>query len=133
MIIWPRNGNMLGGTEVNITGPCFIEETFFLCKWGDGPESEISVGETTFIEDHHTDIRGRCVQPTIFYNGRINLSISLDDGVTWDWKGEFNLGMNFGLFSNHIYQKYILFGLNYRTINNVFVFSSGPISVSAVG
>lgn len=93
LIIWPRMGNMLGGTEVNITGPCFIEETFFLCKWGDGLGSDITVGETTYIEDHHTDFRGRCIQPPVYMIGRINLSISLDDGVTWDWKTEYTVGM----------------------------------------
>lgn len=90
--IWPRNGNMLGGQEVNITGPCFIGETFFLCKWGDHADADVTVGETTFINEEHTDYRGRCIQPTMFYNGKINLSISLDDGLTFEWKAEFNIG-----------------------------------------
>ncbi len=90
--IWPRSGNMLGGQEVNITGPCFGRKTNFLCKWGDGYDAPITVGEVTFYMTNASEIRGRCVQPTIYYNGRVNLSLSLDDGQTFKWKQEFNIG-----------------------------------------
>jgi hypothetical protein len=84
---------MLGGQEVNITGPCFNGKTFFLCKWGDGFDAPITNGETTFIDTNHSNIRGRCIQPTIYFNGRVNLSISMDDGQTFEWKSEFNIGV----------------------------------------
>lgn len=84
---------MLGGQEVNVTGPCFLDTTFFYCKWGDGFDAPITVGETTFYGANHSDIRGRCVQPIIYYNGRVNLSISLDLGKTYEWKAEFSIGM----------------------------------------
>jgi hypothetical protein len=95
--IWPLNGNMLGGEEVNITGPCFGSLTYFLCKWGDGIDSVVTIGETTFYGEYHSDIKGRCIQPAIFYNGRLNLSISLDSGETYHWKAEYNIG-KFRLF-----------------------------------
>ena len=84
---------MLGGQEVNITGPCFGQNSFFYCKWGDGFDAPITIGETTFFGELHIEIRGRCIQPIIYYNGRFNLSISLDEGKTYEWKAEFNIGM----------------------------------------
>lgn len=84
---------MLGGQEVNITGPCFHGNTFFLCKWGDSYDAPVTIGETTFLYHNHSEIRSRCVQPTIYFNGRINLSISLDEGQTFEWKTEYNIGI----------------------------------------
>lgn len=92
LYIWPRNGNMLGGQEVNVTGPCFDENKFFLCKWGDGQDAPITIGEATFLYHNQSNIRARCVQPTIYFNGRLNLSISLDEGQTFIWKSEYNIG-----------------------------------------
>lgn len=83
---------MLGGQEVNVTGPCFMDQTFFLCKWGDGFDAPVTIGETTFLGHNHSDVRGRCIQPTMYYNGRVNLSLSLDEGLTFEWKTEYNIG-----------------------------------------
>jgi hypothetical protein len=91
--IWPRNGIMLGGQEVNITGPCFNDKYHFLCKWGDGYDAVVTPGEVVHLYSNLSTIKGRCVQPKLFYNGRLNLSISLDGGITFDWKSEFNIGM----------------------------------------
>jgi hypothetical protein len=88
---------MLGGEEVNVTGPCFGNRTFFLCKWGDGSDAVVSIGETTFYGEYYSEIKGRCIQPVIFHNGRLNLSISFDDGKTFDWKTEYTIG-TFRLF-----------------------------------
>jgi hypothetical protein len=83
---------MLGGQEVNVTGPCFNGRTNFLCKWGDGYDAPVTIGEVTFYMMNASEIRGRCVMPTIYYNGRVNLSLSLDDGRSFAWKQEFNIG-----------------------------------------
>ena len=83
---------MLGGQEVNITGPCLHNLTYFKCKWGDGYNAPITIGEATSINSGFSDIRARCVQPLLYYNGRINLSISLDEGQTYDWKAEYTIG-----------------------------------------
>ena len=42
--IWPRNGNLLGGQEVNITGPCFNKFSIFHCKWGDWYDAPVTIG-----------------------------------------------------------------------------------------
>lgn len=99
--IWPRSGNMLGGQEVNITGPCLENIEYFHCKWGDWYNAPITIGEPTLIGDpllsrnsFISRIRGRCIQPLLYYNGRLNLSISLDGGKTFDWRSEYAIGTN---------------------------------------
>jgi hypothetical protein len=88
---------MLGGQEVNITGPCFgyhpdptsdyfipFEKTY--CRWGDDPvNSPITMAEVI------TMLRARCVMPKIFFNGRINLFVSTDGARTFRWKAEFSI------------------------------------------
>jgi hypothetical protein len=84
---------MLGGQEVNITGPCLHNITYFKCKWGDSFDAPITIGEATTINFDFSEIRGRCVQPLIYHNGRLNLSISLDDGEKFEWKAEYTIGI----------------------------------------
>lgn len=96
LFIWPRFGNMLGGQEVNITGPCFgyhpdptsddfkpYERTF--CRWGDDLDSIVTMAEVI------TMLRARCVMPQMWFNGRINLWISIDNGISYEWKAEFTV------------------------------------------
>ena len=88
---------MLGGQEVNITGPCFQDRHVFHCRWGDWYGAAVTVGEVPkygFGSDTGkvNYLKGRCVQPTMYYNGRLNLSISFDGGMTYDWRTEFNVG-----------------------------------------
>ncbi len=82
---------MLGGQEVNITGPCFQNMTFFYCKWGDGYDAPITIGEPSPLNGHLSQIRGRCIQPIMYFIGRLNLSISFD-GLNYDWKAEYTIG-----------------------------------------
>jgi hypothetical protein len=97
VFIWPRFGNMLGGQEVNVTGPCFgvhpiadsdefipFEDTF--CRWGDGPTAPVTRAEVITI------LRARCVVPQMFYTGRINLWVTTDNGQSYPWKAEFTVG-----------------------------------------
>ena len=83
---------MLGGQEVNVTGPCFNDKSVFICKWGDGYDAVVTAGEVVYLYSKLSKIKGRCIQPQLFYNGRLNLSIYLDGGKTFDWKSEFNIG-----------------------------------------
>lgn len=82
---------MLGGIEVNVTGPCFWSSNF-LCKWGDFHDAQVTIGETTFDTDQPNLVKGRCIQPLMFYNGKLNLSISLDKGKTYIWRSEYTVG-----------------------------------------
>lgn len=96
LFIWPWFGNMLGGQEVNITGPCFgyhpiKDSDHFLsfgkvyCRWGDDENSPKTEAEIITI------LRARCVMPNIYYNGRINLWVSVDGGRTYFWKHQFSI------------------------------------------
>ena len=98
---------MLGGQEVNITGPCFANNPYFFCKWGDWYDSPVTIGETPKYEfgadsEEINVLKGRCIQPLMYYNGRLNLSISFDQGITYPWRSEYNVGM------------YIFNSLNYK-------------------
>ena len=90
--IWPRYANMLGGQEVNITGPCFDNNFWFHCKWGDNLDAPITIGEVEVFNNTPNMVHARCVQPMIYYTGILNLSISLDGGKTYDWKAEYTIG-----------------------------------------
>ena len=83
---------MLGGQEVNITGPCFDNNPWFYCKWGDNIDAPITIGEIPLVNKSASGLRGRCIQPLMYFTGRLNLSISLDGGKTYDWKAEYTVG-----------------------------------------
>lgn len=88
---------MLGGQEVNITGPCFgihpipdsdefipFENTY--CRWGDSPNSLVTRAEVITV------LRARCVVPQMFFTGRIHLWVSIDNRLSFPWKAEFTIG-----------------------------------------
>jgi len=72
---------MLGGTVVNITGPCFNESQKIKCRF----EHEVVIG--TVIDRN----RAICVQPFLKYEGYIRFYIAIDSG-TYDWKGKYFVG-----------------------------------------
>ncbi|XP_011644865.1 protein mesh isoform X1 [Pogonomyrmex barbatus] len=78
LVFAPESGNMLGGTVVNITGPCFNESQKIKCRF----ENEVVMG--TVIDKN----RAICVQPFLKYEGYIRFYIAIDSG-TYDWKGKY--------------------------------------------
>jgi len=83
---------MLGGTVVNITGPCFNESQKIKCRF----ENEIVMG--TVIDKN----RAICVQPFLKYEGYIRFYIAIDSG-TYDWKGKYFVGKISLLLRDHFY------------------------------
>ncbi|CAK9825077.1 Protein mesh [Anthophora retusa] len=75
----PESGNMLGGTIVNITGPCFNETEKIRCMF----ESVWVLG--TVINRN----RAICVQPFVKAQGYIRFAISIGESKTYDWKGKY--------------------------------------------
>ncbi|XP_026668538.1 protein mesh isoform X2 [Ceratina calcarata] len=75
----PESGNMLGGTIVNITGPCFNETQKIRCMF----ESVWVMG--TVIDKN----RAICVQPFVKAQGYIRFAISVGDNKNYDWKGKY--------------------------------------------
>ncbi|XP_063705418.1 protein mesh-like [Culicoides brevitarsis] len=79
LYIAPTSGNMLGGTIVNVTGPCFDEKiTSVRCIFG-------SYEVTGVIVDKN---RAICVQPFLKRQGYIDLNVRVnnDDRKTWHGK-----------------------------------------------
>ena len=77
----PENGHMLGGTLVNITGPCFKPDTRITCRFNN-MDSEGSI---------YNENRAGCVMPWTHAEGWVDFEIALDGGPYY-WKGQFFVG-----------------------------------------
>lgn len=78
----PESGNMLGGTVVNITGPCFEPTDQVLCVF----DVESPVYGT--VVDRN---RAVCVQPPLTVEGYVRLEIAVGAGK-YKWKGKYFVG-----------------------------------------
>ncbi|XP_032523025.2 protein mesh isoform X1 [Danaus plexippus] len=74
----PESGNMLGGTVVNITGPCFQPTDRISCRF----DTESVVGA---VVDSN---RAICVQPRFYHNGYARFEIAINN-EPYKWKGKF--------------------------------------------
>ncbi|KAG1672675.1 Protein mesh [Nymphon striatum] len=63
----PQNGNMLGGALVNITGPCFDENTVIRCSFWDKVVPGYYVSKN----------RATCIQPRVDFYGYITISAAV--------------------------------------------------------
>uniref|UniRef100_A0A146LTJ4 Extracellular domains-containing protein CG31004 n=1 Tax=Lygus hesperus TaxID=30085 RepID=A0A146LTJ4_LYGHE len=74
----PESGNMLGGTIVNITGPCFTATDDIVCRF------DYTSVKGTVIDSN----RAVCVQPYLNAEGYIPFEISINSGF-YTWKGKY--------------------------------------------
>ncbi|KAK6626128.1 hypothetical protein RUM43_006433 [Polyplax serrata] len=74
----PESGNMLGGTVVNITGPCFLPNMRIKCRF----DTEEVIG--TIIDKN----RAVCVQPYLMAEGYVRFEISVGENA-YNWKGKY--------------------------------------------
>lgn len=81
LVFAPESGNMLGGTVVNITGPCFNPNVRVLCKF----DVESVVGHV--IDSN----RAICVQPFLKAQGYIRFEISIGT-ENFKWRGLYFVG-----------------------------------------
>ena len=84
----PENGHMLGGTMVNMTGPCFKPATRITCRFN----TQTSEGTVLGLN------RAACIMPWTKAEGWIDFEISLNGGPYY-WKGQFFVGKRSRLFS----------------------------------
>lgn len=77
----PESGNMLGGTIVNITGPCFKPDDRISCRF----DTEAVVGAVIDVN------RAVCVQPRFWHNGYARFEIAINN-EPYKWKGKFFVG-----------------------------------------
>ncbi|XP_017783258.1 PREDICTED: protein mesh isoform X2 [Nicrophorus vespilloides] len=80
LVIAPESGNMLGGSVVNITGPCFKPTDRVRCKF-DVVADEV-IGSVV------SENRAICVQPRLFVEGYINLEVAVGN-EKFKWKGKY--------------------------------------------
>ena len=77
----PENGHMLGGTMVNMTGPCFNDISRVTCRFNT-KDSEGAIMNNN---------RASCIMPWTEAEGWVDFEISLDGGPFY-WKGKFYVG-----------------------------------------
>ena len=74
---------MLGGSLVNVTGPCFDQSYRVLCGF-DAMTAEAHVINQNLAV---------CVMPLVLYTGYTDMSISIDGGPFY-WRAIFFVGKN---------------------------------------
>ncbi|XP_026473837.1 protein mesh isoform X2 [Ctenocephalides felis] len=78
LVFAPESGNMLGGTVVNITGPCFSNDTRVVCKF-----------DTVSVIGHVVDVnRAVCVQPYLNAQGYVRFEVQIGNEA-FKWKGKY--------------------------------------------
>lgn len=81
LFVAPESGNMLGGTVVKVTGPCFEPDDKVKCRF-------YTVEVTGVVIDTNRVI---CIQPFLKYEGYIPLMVKINDGK-YNWKGQYFVG-----------------------------------------
>lgn len=71
LTFFPRYGHMLGGTLVDVTGPCLEPGSIIFCRF-DNFKAEAVWRDTN---------RATCVSPPFMYHGYVDLTISVDDRI----------------------------------------------------
>lgn len=80
----PESGNMLGGTVVNITGPCFDPKVRVMCHF----DTEDVVGQ--YVDTN----RVICIQPFLKSEGYIRFEISVGN-ERFKWRGKYFVGKTY--------------------------------------
>lgn len=81
LVFAPESGNMLGGTIVNITGPCFEDTDRVSCRF----DTEEVIG--IYVDRN----RVVCVQPFMLAQGYVRFEISVGT-EKYKWKGRYFVG-----------------------------------------
>ena len=71
LTFFPRYGHMLGGTLVDVTGPCLDPSSIIFCRF-DNFKAEAVWRDTN---------RATCVSPPFMYHGYVDLTISVDERI----------------------------------------------------
>ncbi|XP_070175802.1 sushi domain-containing protein 2-like [Littorina saxatilis] len=95
LYLFPSSGSMMGGYEVNITGPCFDSAR--------SVQGLIVETNTTFACTQENAVGARtvtCVMPTMFRVGPVTMSVVVD-GQQWNYTGDFTF-VNVALVSGRV-------------------------------
>lgn len=75
----PESGNMLGGTIVNVTGPCFDKTQRITCRF-----NTLRVPGAVIDKN-----RATCVMPRLYATGYIDFYVEVEGSNDLHWKGKF--------------------------------------------
>ncbi|CAG0880442.1 unnamed protein product [Cyprideis torosa] len=78
LVFAPESGNMLGGTLINVTGPCFTKGQRVICQFEDWSTEGVVLDQNI----------AQCIQPRIELSGYVTIAISVDNGPYY-WKGKY--------------------------------------------
>jgi len=152
----PESGNMLGGTIVNVTGPCFDKTKRITCRYVDVINSKLMrllKPETLPVGEFHErrfntikvpgavidENRATCVMPPIYAAGYVDLFVEVDGSNDLLWKGKFLVETPFtapelvSFPENDPYEKYptkISIRWDYK---NLTLDQNTPVSISLWG
>lgn len=98
-MVSPRSGIMLGGDNLIISGPCYKPTDHIVCKFPDGRANNGS---------YISNIRASCTVPMLFVTGKLEITMSLNGGISFDFKGSFTTG-DFNVLYQYFHIKYILY------------------------
>ena len=70
---FPKFANMLGGTMINVTGPCFPENAKIECQFQD-----MSGGRFPAI--YRDRNHASCYMPPVFFHGYVDLTVTINNG-----------------------------------------------------
>ncbi|XP_033951669.1 sushi domain-containing protein 2-like isoform X1 [Pseudochaenichthys georgianus] len=76
--ILPHSGSILGGTDFIVLNATFNNSSEIVCRFHDNIKTEGYVDETS---------RGHCISPLLYETGWVPLSISSDNGTTFNMTG----------------------------------------------
>ena len=88
LVLSPRSGIELGGTEIFIGGPCYSLKSEIVCRFN---KTLVTSGVYVNPEIAY------CITPPLYVAGRIQVELSLDGGKTFNYNGTFRsipLGRN---------------------------------------
>ena len=77
----PENGHMLGGSMVNLTGPCFQPSMRVTCRFNTKDSDGVVLNEN----------RASCIMPWTEAEGWVDFEVALDGGPFY-WKGRIYVG-----------------------------------------
>lgn len=71
LTFFPRYGHMLGGTLVDVTGPCLDPSSIIYCRFDNFKAEAVYRGTN----------QATCISPPLMYHGYVDLTISVDDRI----------------------------------------------------
>ena len=80
LVLSPRSGIELGGTKIFIGGPCYVPKNKIVCRFNNTIQTS-----GVYLNPQ----LAYCITPPLYFAGLIQVELSLDGGVAFDFTGTF--------------------------------------------